>query len=83
MTDTWPNFTHEAALKAGFLIPCDAEAEELHFLSYEAITQEQVTNVDDSQSFIDVNTSISSDSSEEEDKSRIAFGFQSACSRSP
>lgn len=65
MTDLRPAFSHEGSLANGFHLTSHAEVEDLAFLNYGTITQEQI-DMDNSESFVDVDDSTSSDSSEDE-----------------
>ncbi len=75
MTKLWSIFANEESLATGFHIPSHAKAEELAFLDYDTITQEQIVDIDDFGSFISGNVSASSGSSEEKtgQKSRSDF----------
>ena len=66
MTELWPTYTQEGSLGTGFHSTSHAEVEELAFLDYGTITQEQITDMNDSALFATMDVSTSSDLSEEE-----------------
>ena len=66
MTESWPKCTQEEALSSGFDYTTRADAEDLAFLNYDTIPQEQITDMNDAGSLISLDVSTPSDSSEEE-----------------
>ena len=65
MTELWSNFTHEGSLESGFQSSPHAEAEDLAFLGYGTVTQEQCADMDEFGSFGSVDAPTPSDLSEE------------------
>ena len=65
MTELWPQFTHERSLETGLHSTSHAEADDLAFLDYGNIMQGQIADMDDSRSFVSLDVSTSSNSSEE------------------
>jgi hypothetical protein len=75
MTELWSIFAHEEFLEIEFHILSHAKAKKLAFLNYDIITQEQIVDIDDFGSFISVNVSASSDSSEEKTSEESRSNF--------
>ena len=65
MTNMWRSFAGDGILEIEFPITSSTETEDLAFLSCENIKQEHAAGLNDSESFVDVEGSTSSDSSEE------------------
>lgn len=76
MTDIWQNFTGEGSVGTGFPTTSQAETEDLTFLDYENLKQEQIVGTNDSESFVEVDFSTSSDSPEEEVERELRSDFK-------
>ena len=66
MADLWPKYTHEELAALGFGHTSHADAQDLAFLNYGAISSEQIADMNDAESFVSMDVSILSDSTEEE-----------------
>lgn len=64
--EVWPKYAQEELLNTGFDYTTHADAEDLAFLNYDAIPQEQIADMNDADSFVSVDVSTPSESSEEE-----------------
>ena len=66
MTELWPKYTQEEPLSTGIDYASHADTEDLAFLNYDVIPQEQIADMNNVDSFVSGDVSTPSDSSEEE-----------------
>ena len=66
MAESWPKYLQEEPLNSEFDYATHPDTEELAFLNYATIPQEQIVDINDDESCASANVSTPSDSSEEE-----------------